>query len=423
MDFRQIIKHEILQVRDGDFKVLLHKMQRIVMLPFYVTILIIIRLLRPWFLVRFGGLVISRIGHFVANTELYLCELEAGINKPKQAYLDLFFFPDEKLCNYQLAAMWRRVLHVWPSWILAPISLLNQIIPGGAAHDIGNNTQYDRDVHNLLDRFPAHLKFSADELAYGEACLRKMGIPYDAQIVCLFVRDNAYLDHHQPGDWSSHDYRDCDIQSYVLAAEELANRGYFVIRMGSKVKEAFSTAHPQIIDYASNGMRSDFMDIYLGFKCRLCISTGSGWDCVPAWGFRRHLVSVNSLPIGYLPSFSNKFILTAKRHFLSKEKRDLTLSEIFDHQIGFCLETAEYVAKDVEVIQNTPEEIRDVVVEMVERLDGSWQPHEDDEALQKQFWHIFPTNAVDPFQGRPLHGEIRARYGTRFLRNNRHWLK
>ena len=80
-----------------------------------------------------------------------------------------------------------------------------------------------------------------------------------------------------------------------------------------------------------------------------------------------------------------------------------------------------YEEKGVDFIDNTPEEIRDVVIEMAERLAGTWQAHPDDEALQQRFWEIFPTDAVNA-NGVPYHGEIHSRYGTKFLRNNKEWL-
>lgn len=387
-----------------------------------VPVVLVLRLIRPWLLVRWGDLYSSRIGHFAANTELYLCEQDAGINAPKQRHVDLFYMGYRSSCNQQLAIMWKRVLRVWPSWILAPISLVNRLIPGGAVHEIGNNTQHDRDVHNLLDRFPPHLELTPEEEARGEAGMRAMGIPQGAHFVCLIVRDSAYLDAHQQGDWSYHNYRDSDIQNYILAAEELADRGYFVIRMGAKVREAMKTFHPRVIDYATNGMRSDFIDIYIGAKCEFCISVGTGFDAVPLI-FRRPIVYVNMVPLGYLFTFRTQFLGITKHYCAAAENRDLVLSEIFNHGVGFYTHTADYTSKGVELIENTPEEIRDVVIEMAERLNGTWQPHEDDESLQRRFWEIFFTNAVETDQGRPLHGEIRSRFGAHFLRNNRDWLR
>jgi len=390
-------------------------------LPVYILSIpavLVIRLIRPWLLVRWGGLVSSRIGHFAANTELYLCEQDAGINVPKQRYVDIFYMGGP-ICNQQLATMWKRVLRIWPSWILAPVSRVNRLIPGGAIHEIGNNTQHDRDVNNLLERFPPHLEFASEEEARGRAGLRAMDIPPDTPFVCLIVRDSTYLDQQLPEcDFSYHDYRDCNIQNYILAAEELADRGYYVIRMGAKVREAMEVAHPRVIDYATNGMRSDFMDIYLGSKCAFCVTTGLGWDAIP-YIFRRAMVITNHVPLGYAMSFNHRNLLTTKMHRLTAENRNLTLSEIFECGVGFSMHTSDYASRGIELIENTPEEIRDVVIEMDERLNGTWQPRQDDVALQHRLWEIFPTDAVDAHWGRPLHGEIRAHFGAHFLRQNR----
>lgn len=72
--------------------------------------------------------------------------------------------------------------------------------------------------------------------------------------------------------------------------------------MGSAVSKVFKVDNPKIIDYATNGMRSDFMDIYLAAKCLFCISTGLGFDAVPTV-FRRPVVYVNHTPVGYLHTF------------------------------------------------------------------------------------------------------------------------
>lgn len=384
---------------------------------------LIIRLIKPLVLVRIGELISSRIGHFAANTELYLCERDSGINKPSQRYLDLHYIAHFPISNYQLAIMWKRVLHVWPNWILAPIAQLNHVIPGGAIHEIGNNTQHDRDVHNLLERFSPHIKFSAKEVKIGEANLLKMGIPLGKPIVCLTVRDSAFLNYNQPGNWSYHNYRDSNIQNYVLAAEELANQGFYVIRMGAKVNDNIKSTHPNIIDYATNGMRTDFMDIYLGSKCTFCISTGTGWDAIPIWLFRKPSVFTNFVPLGFIPSFLNNCLIQSKKHFSSKMGKELTLVEIFKSGIGFSTHSSDFESQDILLFENSPEEIKDIVIEMVERMKGSWYPLGGDEDLQQSFWELFSQNSIHFRYGQPLHGSIRSRFGSHFLRNNTEWLK
>jgi len=415
----------------GGRSVLFRKMKRtlhiLIKLPFYilaVPLVLVFRLMRPWLLVRWGGLISSRIGHFAANTEMYLCERDAGINVPKQRYVDLFYMGGP-ICNQQLATMWKRILRVWPVWLLAPISRVNRLIPGGGSHEIGDNTQGVLDVHNLLDKQEQHLFFTEEEEIRGKGTLRQMGITPQDKFVCLIVRDSLYISKEYPGSgWDSgyHSYRDTDIDNYQLAAETLAELGYFVFRMGYHVKKPLRTNHPKVIDYATNGMRSDFMDIYLGAKCEFCISTGAGLDEIPEM-LRRPIVYVNFVPLAGLHTFRKEFISLTKKHISKEVGRSLTLREIFSHGVGFCMHTSDYESKGIELIENTPEEIRDVVIEMANRLNGTWRPHEDDEALQRRFWEIFPTDAVDAYQGHPLHGKIRARFGAHFLRDNREWLQ
>ena len=407
-----------------------HKLNRILSIPHKLLLLILLvpvvataRLLRPWFLIRWGVLPSSRIGHFGANTELYLCERQAGINLPRQPHIDVFFM-ESLVCNEQLARMWKRVLRICPFWWLAPqLARANRLIPGGAAHVIGENTKSDRDVHNLFDRFPSHLKFTSEEEKKGEAGLRAMGISVGEPFVCLIARDSTYLDALQLKDWSYHNFRDSGIQSYVLAAETLADCGYFVLRMGAKVSEKIKSKHPKVIDYATNGMRSDFMDIYLGASCVFCLSTSTGFDAVPSI-FRRPLAHVNMAPVGYIQTFRNRLICITKHHYSVQMGRNLTMREIFQHGLAKALRTSDYDLKEVKLSENTPEEIRDLAIEMSHRIDGTWEEDAADAALQQQFQEIFRSGVeADAFALKALHGnKIYAQFGAAFLRNNPQWV-
>ena len=398
--------------------------KKILKIPLFILallVVLIIRFIRPWLLVRFEGLFSTRIGHFAANTELYLCERDARINIPTQRYIDIFYIT-EPVSNQQLAIMWKRVLRIYPLWIVAPIIRINRLLRNGHYYEVGQNTQEALDVHNLLDRFPTHLNFTFEEETRGEEALQEMGLPKGAQFVCLNVRDSAYLTTHFPGtDFSYHNYRDSDIDNYLLAAMQLTENGYFVIRMGAKVNKAINSTNPKIIDYATNGMRNDFMDIYLGAKCEFCISTGTGWDAVPEM-LRRPIVYVNMVPLGYIHTFSDKFLSITKRHLCKSSQDSLTLSEIFSRGVGFSTSAAEFESNGIDLIENTPEEIRDVVMEMAQRIEGNWSELPNDEALQKMFWKIFLHGASGP-AGKASHGDIKSRFGATYLRNNRDFLE
>lgn len=87
--------------------------------------------------------------------------------------------------------------------------------------------------------------------------------------MCLLVRDSKYLNQINPRrDDSYTNYRNSDINNYVKAAEALGDLGYTIFRMGASVQQPMLSKHPKIIDYAANGMRSEFLDVFL---CALLI--------------------------------------------------------------------------------------------------------------------------------------------------------
>lgn len=398
-----------------DLKVVSRKILKLTLLPFALPMVLAIRLIKPLTVVRIGFLNSERIGHLAGDTELYLCERDAGINIPSKSYIDVWYHSGA-ICNKTLASMWKRSLNIGPSLLLSLVDRLNRFLRGHEVHGIRHQS---RDTINLLDRFPPHISFITNEEERGQTGLRALGIPDKAPFVCLSVRDSAYLDRTYPkGDWGGHDYRDSNIQNYVFAAQGLALRGYYLVRMGVVVKERFPVSHPMIIDYAAKDMRSDFMDIYLGAKCDFFVSTGTGIDAL-AMVFRRPYVFVNLVPVVYCHTATTKHIFIVKKHWLRSEKRFMTFREIFESGAGLFLDSQQFENMGIELIENSPEEIAAVVLEMESRLRGTWCTTDQDEELQKRFWDIFPKNGVSPYNSQPLHGEIRSRIGTEFLRQNK----
>ena len=67
-----------------------------------------------------------------------------------------------------------------------------------------------------------------------------------------------------------------------------------------------------------------------------------------------------------------------------------------------------------EFIENTPEEITAVALEMDDRLKGEWEENEEDEELQSRFWALFgPEKLKSP----------ELRMGAEFLRQNQDLLE
>lgn len=414
----RFLKRQAQQVREGGWPVIWNKvlelLKLLLMLPFTLPVVLIIRLISPFLVIRLGQLNSTRIGHFAGNTEVYLCERDAGINIPRRSFVDIWYHTPF-VCNTQLKKMWDRTLHIIP-YDITPLVNLNLLLPGGQMHNIPMPNR-DRDVHGLMHSTPPHLSFTTDEEQVGKTGLKDLGISDGTPFVCLHSRDSAYLNNVHPDvNWQYHNYLDNSIENYMLTAEELVGRGYTVLRMGAIVEERLKTVCPKIIDYATE-FRSDFMDIYLEAKCSFHLGSPSGLNAVPMV-FRRPRAIVSFPALEYIYSWNPNELLIPKKLWLKEDSRFMTLREILESGVGRFLQTEEYTQYGIEVIENTPEEIKALAIEMDERLKGTWQTTAEDEDLQRRCWEIFKKHANPK-----LHGEYRARIGAHFLRNNLYCLQ
>lgn len=392
-------------------------------IPLAIIPLLLIALLRPFLLIRVGFLHNDRLGHFGGNTELLILERkETLIKKKDKKIVDLYYLPRKISCNKTLEIMWKRVLIILPRFYLRPLCLIIRSIPFLSNHIAWKTSNEDRDINNLMDKYPASLSFTEEEDNFGKSKLKEFGLPSTAKFICLNVRDSAYLNSIGMNNHEYHNFRDSNIDDYILAAEELANKGYYIFRMGVNVNKKFTTNHPKIFDYANNGMRSDFMDIYLGAKCYFCISTGSGFDSIP-YIFRRPLVFVNLVPISAISSFIKNSICLSKNYYSVSDKKYLTLTEIFyNNEIGLYYKSEDFEKNKIILINNSPQEIKETAIEMEKRLKNEWISMPEDIELQDKFWNLFPVNAVN-VSGIKLHGNINSIYSTNYLRNNKKWLQ
>ena len=387
--------------------------------PLAFVFVIFIRVIRPFLLIRVGAMRSDRIGHFALETDLMLLEQEFGVSlKPSRSF-DLWYAP-EPIANRVIYEMWKRVMRIWPNWFMVPVFRLNNLMPGSKAHQIPNTASTCLDVHNLIDGAPPHLSFTPREIELGNKTLREMGLSEGDRFVCFIVRDAAYTKMAFPEkDMSYHDYRNCDVDDYILAAETLADRGLFVLRMGSIVAKPLRSSHPRVIDYANSKFQSEFMDVFLGSRCEFCVSDGLGFYAIPA-AFRRPNAYVNYSPFHMFYSSRACDLGIAKTVSSLKTGKRLNLSQMGENGIAQFSHTSQYSDAGVSIDSNTPEEIRDLMLEMLDRIEGKWKPQSGDDELQTKFWRKY--SEVIGEQRTICHGEIRAKYGAQFLRDNQDWI-
>lgn len=209
------------------------------------------------------------------------------------------------------------------------------------------------------------LRLTAADEAYGRARLRAMGVPDGAWFVCLHVRSGGF---HREGRFAHQSHRNADIGTYLAAAKEVVRRGGWVIRLGDPSMDPLPRL-PGVIDYARGKHKSPRMDVFLCAACRFFIGVASGISHVPTT-FGVPCVLTNWLS-NALPVYSRHDLFLPKLLRSTRDGRLIPFDRYLDPEVrllsysGMNLEKAE-----LEPVPNTPDELRDAVAEMIDRLDG-----------------------------------------------------
>ena len=91
----------------------------------------------------------------------------------------------------------------------------------------------------------------------------------------------------------------------------LISKNYYVFRMGVNYKKELKIKNTKFIDYSKN-YRSDFLDIYLAYRCNLVISSDTGWDIVPSYFFKTNFI-YKCCSLSRMQTLSKKFSIFDKK--------------------------------------------------------------------------------------------------------------
>ena len=391
--------------------------RRLALLPIATSMVIVLLLLSKIMNVKVHQAQNSRIGHFTTPMALRFFELSNGNDSLRTRGINIYAVRSVKSANVQLEKMWKRTVPLISGnlgWLI--VNLFERIPKNQVCVE---TTDCDR--NGLLIQYPPCLTFKPDEIELGTNFLNKLGLESGQKFVCLLIRDSSYLaqswnffGYSQGHDWSHHDYRNSDISTYVDAAEALADMGYMVFRMGAIVEKPLNSKHPRVIDYATNGMRTEFLDIYLGAHCTFCVSTGSGWDSIPQI-FRRPSLYVNLLPVFSHECVVRDLLIYPKILQDRLTKNDLGLDEIMKRDIERKHETHYYDSAGVECREMNSRELVQAVTEMAARVEGNLAETPEQKQMQAKLRHIFSTHP----KLQPTHNyySIRAEFASCFLSN------
>jgi putative glycosyltransferase (TIGR04372 family) len=332
----------------------------------------------------FGNFWTDHVGHIALLGIHVKRNLLEG--KPYRG-LTLFRLPAEKLANRCLVDHWRQYFtiventddlpfHSESSPYISKNLYLEDRITGPETYFWQAYAEISREWEKA--KGGPLLELAQAQIHSGEQALAAMGVPRGAWYVCLHVRSSGFKPVHD----QLHDTLNADIATYDRAIDAIVERGGWVIRMGD-VSMARLPARTGVVDYAHSPQKSHSMDVFLCGTCRFYVGTSSGLAYVPSL-FDVPCVFTNWFPTGTRP-LNGTDIFIPKLHWYDEEKDYVPFDESLAPPLGHIHAYPTLEALGISLKDNTPEDLRDVVVEMLNRLEGNVAYAEDDERLQARF--------------------------------------
>lgn len=247
------------------------------------------------------------------------------------------------------------------------------------------------------------LSLDEHDLERGRKALTELGVPDDAWYVCLHVREGKGAKGDEP-------FRQANILDYMDAVKAVVSRGGWVFRMGDTSMIPLPKMK-NVIDYARSNFKSEWMDVFLCGSSKFFIGTSSGL-CTFAMTFGVPIVQTNYLPTNTL-SFTSNDLFLPKLCRKKNSQNFISFQELMSSPVSAGGSQKYYDEfLNVETVDNTPDELRGIVVEMMDILENKKSYNEEEQSIQQKFLDMTAEYETLPgLKGSP----INCRIGQDFL--------
>jgi len=351
----------------------------------------ITNLFRPVFIV--GLSYKGRITHYMVPMELHL----RNANQVNKKYLMIFVMP-AATPNEAVRTVYRRYSIIvdshFPNFIRRVFSILALLLKSRFTPELPRG--------NTLWTLEPATALLHNEIQFGEELRKKLGIPDCSMYVCLSVKDGAYYlkinknsGYGQDLQHQATETRNVDIENYLAAATYLANKGVYVVRMGSVVSAPLpKNRHEKIIDYAFDH-RSELGDIVLYRNCLFELN-GTAGSFIFAASANRPIVQCDEYEIDAISQSNHppRAIVALSLIKESASGRYLSVREII--KLGKAGQHYGSISQfGLERRNNSPAEILEAVRELENLILDDLTPSTESKLLQVSFYKCYEP-PLDP---------------------------
>jgi len=326
----------------------------------------------------------QHIGHLASETDCFLKLLQLDLLPKKHYFMAISI---DEVANLCLVDYWHPhitiITNPYLSFILTAASeygFMKMKVIDFIATETTAARYYE--VNSLWGDRPPLLKLNHAHRQRGREALRRLGLPEGAWFVCLHVREGGF----NPENQNLHNYRDADINNCHLAIKTIAAMGGWVIRMGDPSMKKLDGL-PNFINYAHSQEKSDWMDVFLCAECRLFLGTTSGLFLMST-AFGVPCALTNMTPLAS-QAFGSKDIYIPKLMRDKKTGHYLRFPDVFESPTANFRHSQLYHDAGIELEENTPEDINDLVQEAMLRLTNRWTSAPEDEIRLMNFKKLF----------------------------------
>ncbi len=326
----------------------------------------------------------DRVGHLAIEPDILIKAQKLGLIKARRWFV---LAPAHRVSNQHLLEYWSKHFTVYQSpaacFFLHCLSAW-PFLRFDVAHFINNGkgAQWGYKVNTLWGDRPPILTLTEEDCQFGDHQLAALGVPHGAWFVCIHVREGGF----SPVDEVYHAHRNGKIENLMPAIEEITRRGGWVIRLGDPTMVPLQSM-PHVIDYAHHTLRSARLDIILCARARYILGNTSGVFLIgTAFGVPSALANMIPMPtLGFL----HQDLSIPKLYRRKDESRYLSFTEVMSSPISTYRYASLYEKNNITVVENTPEDILALVIELMDRLDGCYVERDDDLKLHDHYMALF----------------------------------
>ena len=355
----------------------------------------------------------ANFGHLASDPNWHMKAQLVGARPTRRAILVI---SRNRVTNRYLLEMWHSKYFVvdhpvlvallspfqWTRLTATPIYLLHYKVKldsgevlehGPALDEIGR--RYEK-----LNAGKPMFEIDEDFRDRGQRALQDLGIPPDSWWAVLHVRERGTNEPLDP--------RNSDPLSYMKAAQAIIDRGGYVIRIGNPTMTPLLKMDG-IVDYAHSSAKADWLDIFIIGASRFLLACFSGPNDV-AQLFRVPVAIANGVPISQ-GSLGHDDIRIAKLLLDGSSGKPLSFeTSLGSDQLRDLHSESAFIEAGIAYQDNSEEEIRELVTEMMDRIEGVASYDDRDEQLQSRFQELVLSQPTLETWG------TESRIGRHFLR-------